>query len=244
MNGTRRASVHVARAAAMAAAAALLWAIGGCAGGSDAPSTSGDGRIVETGLPASESARLHVGVAQGFEETGQWREAIRHYERARALAPNTFAWVCRRLGRLYAIIGEPGRAGVEYGRALRLDPNDASLLDEAGRFELSRGRPAEAEAHFRRAGAIEPGRTELWTHLGLALGAQAEYERAFEAFARAMPPAEARANVALAMGRNGEFERATEQMRLAIRGRPELQRYNGVLEAMRTERTITDADTW
>ena len=74
-----------------------------------------------------------------------------------------------------------------------------------------------------------------------ALVAKAE---AMEAFERAMPAAEARANVAIAMARNGDFDGAFHEMSIASQGNANLQRYNGLLEAMLTERAIRAGDEW
>lgn len=221
------------------AGAAVAWA--GCAG---EPSSGTEPGFETSGLAAVDAARLNLAVAQDFDHAGHWREAIRHYELARRMDPDAHAWVSRALGRLYAMIGEPARAVEEYAAALRLDPNDVDLLDEIGLFEMGEGAVADAAEHFRRAVEIQPGRKASWVNLGLAHGAQGEYEAAMRAFARAMPAPEARANVALAMGRNGDFPGAAEQMRLAVAGQPELQRYNAILEAMRNERRADGGEDW
>ena len=200
--------------------------------------------IAATGLASDDAARLNVAVAQDYDEAGIYEEAIPYYEQAMRLDPDTYAWISRRLGRLYALTGDPYRATQEYDQALRLDPNSTGLLLQIGAFELDQGRAGDAESKFRRAIEIDPGLTEGWVNLGLALGALERYPEAMEAFERAMPAAEARANVAIAMARNGDFDGAFHEMSIASQGNANLQRYNGLLEAMLTERAIRAGDEW
>lgn len=225
---------------ALALCALTGAAIFGCA--SDQPRADDD--AIAQPIAPSDAATFNVAVAQDYDQAQHYREAIVHYERALRLDPDHHPTVHRRLARLYALIDEPQRARESYRQALRLDPNDPTLLADAGAFELAQGRPAEAEMLLRRALDIDPAYAGAWIRLGAALGAQQQYPDALEAYGRAMDPAEARANVALAMARNADFNAAREQMSIAMRSRPDLQRYNGILEAMRAEHDVVEGDDW
>lgn len=215
---------------------ALIATLFGSVGCSSDPSPDSVGPAHAQRLPAAESARANVGVAQGFDQSGQTSEAIRHYELARDLDPKSYQWVARRLGFLYERLGDPYRAKIEYDKAYKLNPNDVTLLDDVGYFYYSYGRFEQAEEFFRKALAIDPSFEGAWINLGLTLGAQGQYQQAYEAFVRAVTPAESRANVALVMAHNGDYAGAAAEMNRAIDQQPDLLRFNAVLETIRQEK--------
>jgi Tfp pilus assembly protein PilF len=213
--------------------ATLLVSVG-CASEPSRVGSVGPARSLS--LPPAEGAEANVAVAEQFDKAGQTREAIRHYELARDLDPKHDQWVARRLGVLYDRLGDAYRAETEYDKAYKLSPNDAALLNDMGYFYYSYGRFEEAEKTLRKALEIKPDFSRAWINLGLTLGAQEHYQEAYEAFVKAVTPAESRANVALVMAHNGDYAEAEDEMRRAINQQPDLQRFNAVLEAIRRER--------
>jgi Tfp pilus assembly protein PilF len=191
------------------------------------------------GLPPAEGAKANIAVAEQFDHAGQAREAIRHYELARALDPEQCQWVARRLGRLYDRIGDDDRAEIEYAKAYKLDPNNVVLLNDMGYFYYSCGRYDDAKQVLQRALEINPSFDRAWINLGLTHGAQEQYHDAYEAFLKAVTPAESRANVALVMAHNGDYAQAENEMRQAIDQQPNLQRFKTVIQTIQRERGAT-----
>ncbi len=69
--------------------------------------------------PNNVAAAIALGNA--YFDSGQWREAVRMYERALQLDPRN-ADVITDLGTAYRNLGKPERAIAEYHRALRIEP--------------------------------------------------------------------------------------------------------------------------
>lgn len=226
--------MNAIRALGVTLACLAMLGVAGCASNPDRVGSVGPSRSLT--LPPAESAQANVAVAEQFESAHQWREAIRHYELARSQDPKQYQWVARRLGVLYDRLGDVYRAETEYDKAYKLDPNNVSLLNDMGYFYYSYGRYAEAEKTLRKALDINPSFDRAWINLGLTLGAQERYQEAYEAFVRAVTPAESKANVALVMAHNGDYAKAESEMQQAIQQQPDLQRFNAVLDVIKKER--------
>jgi Tfp pilus assembly protein PilF len=167
-------------------------------------------------LPPDKSAELCLAVAQEYDKAGRDADAIFQYERARKLNPKLE--VSRRLAVLYDRSGETGKALVEYRAALEAHPRDAGLLNDFGYFHLVRDNFAEAERYLRAALEINPRQSRAWVNLGMALGYQKRFAESYEAFARAVSPAEAYYNVGLILTQwTKEEPEHKEEARKALR---------------------------
>jgi tetratricopeptide (TPR) repeat protein len=112
-------------------------------------------------------------------------EALRCYERALALAPNSvdtlynLGNVCQELGRL-------DRAIAYFERAMRLKPDAIELHNNLGAALQDRGRIEDAIACYRRALALQPASADTLDNLGGALRLQGRLDDAQDCFARAL----------------------------------------------------------
>ncbi|GAA3847065.1 tetratricopeptide repeat protein [[Pseudomonas] carboxydohydrogena] len=106
-------------------------------------------------------------------------------------------------------MGKPDEARGYYASALKIRPDDPSVLSNLGlSYVLTKELP-QAEATLRRAQKLAPNDPRIRQNLGLALGLQGRFAEA-EAIVQAdLPPDEAAANVAylknmLNSGQNGK----------------------------------------
>ena len=64
--------------------------------------------------------------------------------------------------------------------------------------------------------AVDPHYARAWVNLGLALADQQRFDDSYAAFARALPPAQARANVGVAQARQGRLPEAQMSLESAL----------------------------
>lgn len=179
-------------------------------------------------LPPTQAAEVCLATARELEKTGNEPEAIQQYEKARHNNPK-LTQVSRRLAVLYDRQCNYERALAEYRLALQLTPKDADLLNDVGYCHYERGDAVQAERCLRQAVALQPDNKRAWINLGLALGAQGHYPESYDAFARALSPGEARANVGILQAQQGKREEARESLRQALELCPELRSARAVL---------------
>ncbi|MBV9123600.1 MAG: tetratricopeptide repeat protein [Planctomycetes bacterium] len=179
-------------------------------------------------LPPEKAAEVCLATAQLLEKNGQEAEAILQYEKARQCNPR-WTYLSKRLAVLYDRQGDDAKAEAEYRSALGANPRDADLLNDIGYFHYQRGHYAEAEKYLRRAIALKPDFPRAWTNLGLVLGHERHYSESYDAFARCVSPAEARANVGILQAQQGDQEEARHSLQKALELDPNLQRARVVL---------------
>lgn len=180
-------------------------------------------------LPRNDAARLAIATARELEYAKLPAEAASQYERARQLDP-TQKWITRRLAVMYDRAGRTSLARTEYSEAIKLFPNDASLMNDYGYFHYSRGNYDEAELWFRRALDQDPNLTVAKTNLGMTLCEQGRYPEALRAFEDVVPSAEAHQNVGVIMARQGKYDEARESLEEALRLDPNLAEARQVLD--------------
>jgi len=226
--------MSITRNSAICALAASLALIAGCAGGQGSQRSGVQPPPGSQDLPPNQAAEVCFATARELEENGFDAQAIVQYERARQFNPR-IAGVSRRLAVLYDRTGDTARANAEYQKALNNTPNDPALLNDYGYFHYVRGNWKEAEVQFRRALAIDNSNARAWNNLGLTLAQLGNYDAAYEASAKAVGPAEARANVAMIMVSHGRFDEATRSLQQALAINPDLPRARTVLEWLRDQ---------
>ena len=115
-------------------------------------------------IDAQQFVRSGERAATGLQQRDR-SDAIANFRRALELDPaNAEAW-CR-LGEMYLMGAEENQRSVDealppaanaIGRGLRLDPASALCLQTRGSLLRLQGRTEEAETHFKRALALDPG---------------------------------------------------------------------------------------
>lgn len=172
-------------------------------------------------LPAKDGAKACLATAEMLEKDGKLLEAAGLYERARALDPANEA-VTRRLAVLYDCQGAFVRADAEYTRALAVSPGDADLWNDFGYSHYCRGNWDRAEEAYRKALELKPELKRAWVNLGLTLAQLGRPEESYDAFTKAVPPAQAHCNLAFALAARGKAADAIHEYRKALELAPDL----------------------
>jgi protein O-GlcNAc transferase len=113
--------------------------------------------------PASPEIRNNLATA--LCDLGRWPEAIQHYRDAAAAAP-TVAEIWYNLANVLAETDGPD-ADLCYRTAIRLRPDAAATHGNYGRWLMTHGRWAEAEAHLDEAIRLAPLQAANWNNLGI-----------------------------------------------------------------------------
>lgn len=174
-------------------------------------------------LSSKDSAKLCLRTAHEFDKQGQIEAAIRLYEKARASEPSTEKVASRRLAVLYDRAGDFSKASIEYDALLKANPKDADLLNDLGYSYYCRGDWANAEAHLTKAVQLDSNHKRAWVNLGLALAQQSKWDESYQAFCKAVRPADAHCNIAFILGAQGRIEEAKAQYREALKLDPGMQ---------------------
>jgi tetratricopeptide (TPR) repeat protein len=130
------------------------------------------------------------------------------------------------LGSFYFEQGSFEKAKVQFESALKeageSGPSRDSIENWLGRVALALGRPAEAEAHFRAAAALNAREPVFLTNLGLSLGKQGKPTEAEAAYRRALEiePGNSLAHIGLGsiFFERSEFAAATQEFKSAQAG--------------------------
>lgn len=155
-------------------------------------------------LPNTQQAALCFNMAEALERQGRETDALIYYEQARKLDPALHDKAARRLAVLYDRHDQQARGMVEFQHLLKKFPKDASLLNDVGYSYYNRGQWAEAESYLRKAVAFDKTCTRAWVNLGMALAQQGKTEEAYEAFVKAVSPAEAYSNLGFILAQHPE----------------------------------------
>lgn len=167
-------------------------------------------------LPAREAAKACFAAAVEMEKNGAPEEAVKLYEKARASDPAAYGKTAsRRLAVMYDQVGEFSKAAAEYEAALKLFPSDPDLMNDLGYSHYSRGDWAAAVEWLTKATQLKPDHKRAWVNLGLALGAQGKYAESYQAFGKAVKPAEACCNLGFVLAAQGKTEEAKTEYRRA-----------------------------
>ncbi|MDX1971103.1 MAG: tetratricopeptide repeat protein [Candidatus Sumerlaeia bacterium] len=200
----------------IAVAGLVTFSISGCANQASIDGTNplkGD-RVGD--LSERDSARLALATAQELEKVGRYPEAIAQYERARMLDKD-LEGVARQLAVLYDLTDRYSRSQDEYAKALRMFPEDATLMNDYGYFLYRRGKLELSEEYLVRATEMDPFMDRAWINLGVTLAEQGRYKEALLAFEQVRPEPEALQNLGTIMARQGLFAEAREALEEAIR---------------------------
>ena len=138
--------------------------------------------------------------------------------------------------------GNDARALAAYSALLAARPNDARLLERAGRAALRLGRVAQATAFLDRATALPDAGWNAWNLRGVAADLRGAFDEADPAYARAAALAPAEAQVASNRGWSlmlrGRWAEAEAMLVTALQLDPKVARGAANLELARTALAI------
>jgi FkbM family methyltransferase len=131
-----------------------------------------------------EHAELYVYLGRSYSMTGRAAEAESCMRKAVALEPDS--WLAH-FG-LAAVLHAQKRLELaisEYERTIELRPDAFDCHTGLGNCAIDLNDPVVAEAHFRRATALDEKRSDGWADLGVALERQQRFAEAMEAYKKA-----------------------------------------------------------
>src|SRR5262249_51082573 len=118
-------------------------------------------------------------------ETENWDEAIRRLNSAIEIDPDhDGAWTA--LGYVYETRQEPERALEVYRRALQANPDNIGFVERIGDLLIRLGRFKEAQGEIESLAEGSPRDPRIWMKLGAVYYEQKLWDRASEAFRRAL----------------------------------------------------------
>lgn len=166
-------------------------------------------------ISPQKTLELCLTTAADLQQQGHTREAMKLYEKARAMDPGAINYSAR-MAQLYAIDGRYAEAIGEYEQALAKSPSDVELLNDMAYAHQQQKDFARAEARLRQALSIAPLHTRAKTNLGIVLAEQSRYQESFDVFAAIVGPAAAHSNVGAIMARQGRTAEARQALSQAI----------------------------
>jgi tetratricopeptide (TPR) repeat protein len=135
--------------------------------------------------PVLMQAITENNLGTALQEQKRYDEAIRHHERAAALAPE-YAPAYNNLGAALRAVGRVDEAVASYQKALALRPDFPSASFNLANALLAKGESGASVEQFREALKVSPQSVEAWNNLGIALAARKDTGSAIDAFRAAL----------------------------------------------------------
>jgi tetratricopeptide (TPR) repeat protein len=168
-------------------------------------------------------AVTETNVGSALQSEGRFDEAIEHYHRAMAFAPE-FPPAYNNLATTLRAKGQIPEAIAAYQQALRVRPDFPDAQYNLANALLQAGRPAEAIDHFRIALQTIPASVDVHNNLGIALMNQGQVDEATAEFhaALALDPdsVQSHLNLGNALGMARQYDDAVQQFRRASQLNP------------------------
>ena len=168
-------------------------------------------------------AVTETNLGSALEADGRLDEAIDHYRRAIAFAPE-FPPAYNNLATTQRAKGQIADAISTYHQALRLRPQYPEAEYNLANALMDAGRPSEAVEHFQIALRTIPASVDIHNNLGIALMDQGKRDEAIAEFraALAIDPASAQShlNLANALGSGHQYDEAIEHFHRASQLNP------------------------
>ena len=181
-------------------------------------------------FPWNSNARNALGKL--YLDEGRGAEAEEQFRRSVEIEPNVMGY--GRLGLIHWQRGDVRAAEQEWREALRLAPNDSSILNNLGLVCTNQGRYTEAVSYFRQAIELKPYDAAPHLNLGIAygkMGQSASAETEFRAVLSLSPQQfEPRNRLGMIYLDAGRLDEAEEQFRLSVKTRPNDSGFSGLGE--------------
>jgi len=181
-------------------------------------------------VPMSSNARNALG--ELYVSEGRMAEAEEQFRRSIEVEPNIMGYGS--LGLIHWQRGDAKLAEQEWREALRLAPNDSSILNNLGLACTKQGRYTEAISFFRKAIELKPDDSSPHSNLGIAYektGQDGPAETEFRTALSLSPQKfETRNRLGMLYLDAGRLDEAEEQFHLSIKTQPNDSGYNGLGE--------------
>jgi tetratricopeptide (TPR) repeat protein len=148
-------------------------------------------------------------------------DARKAYQHALKLEPTNLE-ASRRLGQLYAKIGDYERAQDIYKKVMAKHPKDATLWYDLAMCHKRRHDFNESARCLNKALELDPENREYQKKLGFTLAWMGQYDQGLTWLTRAQGAGEAHLNVARVLGLKDQIELAKHHLRLAKTANGEL----------------------
>jgi len=173
--------------------------------------------------PAMMRAVTETNVGTALQSEGRLDEALDHYHRAIAFAPE-FPPAYNNLATTLRAKGQIPEAIAAYQQALRVHPDFPDAQYNLANALLQAGRPAEAIDHFRVALQTIPASVDVHNNLGIALMNQGQLDEATAEFraAQELDPdsVQSHLNLGNALGTAHRYDDAVQEFRRASQLNP------------------------
>jgi Flp pilus assembly protein TadD len=191
--------------------------------------------------------QVHIDFGRVFESHGNFDAAILEYQDAIAVAeskgggrlkPVDLALAHRRMGGALDQLGRFAQAEVHYKKALKLNPKDSKIWNDAGYSYYLQGRWGEAEGALKTAARLAPEDERIRVNLGLTLAASGRTEEALPLLSRSTGDAIGHMNLGYLLAATGQLDLARRQYETAMALRPDLDLASRALAQLDHQRGI------
>lgn len=197
-------------------AVVLAAVLGGCAGNPQQAADAGNS-------PAADRAQIHLELAQGYFQRGEFDVALSEANAALQSEPDDAAALTMR-ALVYSALHEAADARADYRRALSLEPDNPTLDQDYGWFLCNQRRYGESFRFLRQALAPQDSLPSAKTYLALGVCEyrDARFTDAVQTLTqglRAQPGNPAlQTDLAMALYRDGKPEAALRRIRMVDDG--------------------------
>jgi len=193
---------------------------------------------------ATDRQRFQVRLDFGkiFEYQGNFDSALGEYQEALAVAQShkgglgsaDEAVAERKIAAAYDRLGRFAQAETHYKKALKLNPKDSKIWNNAGYSYYLQGRHADAERALKIAEKLAPDDARIKVNLGLAMAAGGKIKEAMPYLSRSGGDAAAHANLGYLLASTGQTELARQQYQKALEVRPDFEVARRALTVLNT----------
>jgi Tfp pilus assembly protein PilF len=185
---------------------------------------------------ASQEVAVHLDLARALESQGNLEGALAECQKAIDASDGPLArrgdfrvttqqksLAHRRMGGVLDRLGRFAQAETHYREALKLNPNDVNVWNDAGYSYYLQSRWPEAERSLLQAAKLDPQNQRVQTNLGLALAGAGKLDGALAALTNAGGAAVANANLGYILAATGKPDLARRYYEAAIELQPQFE---------------------
>lgn len=184
------------------------------------------GQIADTETTTTEATTAELAAQNLFEEAvnlhdkGRLDGAIEKLVAATVLQTN-FSEAYNLLGVCYDEKSLFMAAQDEYRKALKIEPNNARFLNNAGYSYYLSGEYGNSIKHYSRGLKITPNDRRMHNNIGLAYGRKGDFDKAKQHFTIAVGELGANLNLGYIYSQQGKYDEATKLYEAALKMKPD-----------------------